>query len=504
MTNKDKSFWQKNWLTIAIVTILMVVAIAMCFLLSADHPTPRETALESLILAVFSFTASYLVSKILAEINYNQTLRDNGVQIASGIIVLKRQIGNLSDWTARKKIEFKKDEQVTAALDHVQCTLNMFRDLNDAALGGVAGVIGDALAQYETVMKQVSKIRGDVSEETAEIEKEMQMADPSQFKKLETKIQNINESSEKLISQLSRQTPLPIPSGPIKKKFDERCPYCSGPNYFEMIDRPGETRTILCKNCGGRFNAHIAAGLGMFIRKNPKFQRRMDLLTNQIGVLPSAINHPAPAEPDAATPTPASTTATPILASLPKRENPPAVYPKPTENLVGTITFRETLLENKNWISNDRKEESRRLLKETQSFVESGQLKYIAQMILKADQQLRDAGQKRTPQILQSLVLAAPREDGATNSAIRVFVKHILRGHAFAFVGFSASHFFYAEYTNNLDEPSLINAYARGSLKFLCRLRPLSEADSSWLAELLLGGAIENAEETVKQFFQKY
>jgi hypothetical protein len=261
-------------------------------------------------------------------------------------------------------------------------------------------------------------------------------------------------------------------------------------------------------DCGGRFNAHIAAGLGMFIRKNPKFQRRADTLTNQSGVLPSATSRPAPAEPAVATPppatTPAATTAAPTLASLPKNENPPAVYPKPTENLVGKITFRETLLENKNWISNDRKEESRKLLKETQSFVESGQLKYIAQMILKADQQLRDAGQKRTPQILQSLVLAAPREDGATNTAIRVFVKHILRGHAFAFVGFSASHFFYAEYTNNLDEASLINAYARGSLKFLCRLRPLSEADSSWLAELLLGGAIENAEETVKQFFQKY
>jgi hypothetical protein len=186
-----------------------------------------------------------------------------------------------------------------------------------------------------------------------------------------------------------------------------------------------------------------------------------------------------------------------------RNENSPVLHPEATESFVGAITFRETLLSNKIWISNDRKEESRRLLKETQSFVESEQLKQIVQIILNVDQQLQNAGQKRTPQALQSLALAAPRESAVSNGAIRVFVKHVLRGHGFTFPSLSASHFFYTEYTNNLDESSLLNAYAHGSLKFLSRLRPLSEADSSWLAELLFGGLSENFKETVKYFFQK-
>jgi len=102
--SKGKTFWEKNWLTLVIVLILMIVAIAMCYLLADEKNTPRDTALETLLLTVFSFLSSYLVSKIFAEMSYSQTLRDNGVQIASGIIVLKRQIESLSDWTAQKRL----------------------------------------------------------------------------------------------------------------------------------------------------------------------------------------------------------------------------------------------------------------------------------------------------------------------------------------------------------------------------------------------------------------
>ena len=122
MNKKDKTFWQRNWLNIVLVVLLMCVVVAMCFLLASNQPTttPRETALETLILTVFSFAASFLVSKVFAERAYSQTLRDHGVQIASGIIVLKRQIENLAEWTALKRVAFKRDEHVEAAFEHVQ------------------------------------------------------------------------------------------------------------------------------------------------------------------------------------------------------------------------------------------------------------------------------------------------------------------------------------------------------------------------------------------------
>ena len=119
MPQKDKTFWQKNWINIVVVVVLMIVVVVMCFLLasSSPTPTPRESALETLILTVSSFLASFMVSKVYAEMSYSQTLRDHGVQIASGIIVLKRQIDNLSDWTAQKRLAFKKDDSVEAALE---------------------------------------------------------------------------------------------------------------------------------------------------------------------------------------------------------------------------------------------------------------------------------------------------------------------------------------------------------------------------------------------------
>ncbi|MEK7753184.1 MAG: hypothetical protein AAB654_14770 [Acidobacteriota bacterium] len=118
--------------------------------------------------------ASLIVTKIYAEQGHGQSLRDHGVQIAGGIIVLKRQIESLADWIAAKRNQTKSGPQVPevtdAALEHIELTLSGFRGMTDAALGGIAGVIGDALAQYEPVMGQVSRIRLDAVHQTREIE----------------------------------------------------------------------------------------------------------------------------------------------------------------------------------------------------------------------------------------------------------------------------------------------------------------------------------------------
>jgi hypothetical protein len=514
MKNKDKTFWGKNWLTLVIVTILMIVAIAMCFLLATTQPTPtpRETALETLILTVFTFAASYLVSKIFAEMSYSQTLRDNGVQIASGIIVLKRQIEKLSEWTGKKRISFKKDGQVDASLEHVQCTLDMFRDMNNAALGGIAGVIGDALAQYENVMMQVSAIRGDALERTTEIEKKIQIADSSQVPALQNEIEEIQEKSEKRILELSRQTLLPIPSAPTKRKFSDKCPYCSGLNEFEMFDRPGETRSVLCRNCGGRFNAHVALGQRVFTRARPRppwgnSQHGSPGVCTPVTV--SSNSPSAPAVGTSAVSTPAvpltlgvgvapgtvTSTASPADAALGTEGS--NSEPNELPSSIGTVTFRESLLASKVWIYSDRKTEVRRLLSETHSWVEPEYLKGVVAALLAADQRLRTSGKRRTANALQSVVFAIPNGDGIANTVFRRFVKLALMGRAFK-SGTIKSSFFSAEYFNDLDENSLLAAYARGCIWRVANLRPLSVSDSPWLAELLFGASSGEFEEMVR------
>ena len=151
---------------------MIVIISAMAYLIAtAQAQRPRENGLEEFLLASASFVASFLVTKIYAQETYSQTLRDHGVQIASGIMVLKRQIERLTDWVSGKRSLLSRDANqantaTDACLEHVQESLEGFLGLTDAALGGIAGVIGAALAEYETVMQQISRIRADTLAQT--------------------------------------------------------------------------------------------------------------------------------------------------------------------------------------------------------------------------------------------------------------------------------------------------------------------------------------------------
>ena len=224
--------------------------------------TYNQTA-DSNLLTIASVIASLIVTKIYAEQGYSQNLRDHGVQIAGGIIVLKRQIEVLSEWVVSKRNQVRAGahipEVTDAVLQHIEQTLSGFRGMTDAALGGIAGVIGDALAQYESVMEQVSRIRLDALHQTREIEQKLQTAvSPAEIGALQTQIQEIALKTERDIAQLAPKSAIPIPEQtkrlaeevPLLRPFSCPCPACSKDNSVQMPNRAGETRTMNCACCG--------------------------------------------------------------------------------------------------------------------------------------------------------------------------------------------------------------------------------------------------------------
>jgi len=174
----DKTAWgflKTYSLNITLAVLMVALGAWMAFLIAtSDGKSPREGAYQAIVLTIASVIASLIVTKIYAEQGHGQSLRDHGVQIAGGIIVLKRQIEALADWVAAKRNQLQAGLQIPevtdAVLEHIEQTLSGFRGMTDAALGGIAGVIGDALAQYESVMEQVSRVRLDALHQTREIE----------------------------------------------------------------------------------------------------------------------------------------------------------------------------------------------------------------------------------------------------------------------------------------------------------------------------------------------
>jgi len=266
VTDQNESFRSKNWLSLAVIGLLVLVIVGVGYLMSAGpKQTEREAALEAAILTAASVAVSALVTKIYAEATYGQSLRDHGVQIASGMMVLKHQIEGLVEWVGQKRANvtspIRQGYDANGILEHVELTLQGFREMTDAALGGIAGVIGDALAQYEAVMEQIGNLRLEAVKQTTQIQQEISTAiSSSEIARLQDQIQNIALRTEREISKLARKSALPIPEVGQKRSATVKCPHCNLEAKFEILDIQGQTQIVVCDGCGGKFNAHIISG----------------------------------------------------------------------------------------------------------------------------------------------------------------------------------------------------------------------------------------------------
>lgn len=248
---------------LAVLCIAMIVIITIVMAKNATL-TPLENALLTFILTAASCFISYLATKIYAEAGFNQVLRDHGVQIARNVMELKSQISSLSDWVSTKRAVLIEEEggnqDIEAALEHIQLTLRGFQGLADNAVGGIAGVIGDAYNQYEDFLDKITRIRKEAEVETFEITERLQNAGtPTDARDLEEQLVKISDEAKRKVSALAERSSMPIPITSLPHAFTAKCPSCSAVNTFDMIPQRGETKIVVCPACRNRFNAHLSS-----------------------------------------------------------------------------------------------------------------------------------------------------------------------------------------------------------------------------------------------------
>src|SRR5579884_1816401 len=120
-----------NWFKMAAIIAMCALAAWMAEMLVAPQLTTREIALITIILTAASMVVSALIAKMFADSASGKSLRDQGVQIARGIMVLRRQIDNLSEWVTLKSGTMPRgqhaDLRVEGILEHIEETLSVFR-----------------------------------------------------------------------------------------------------------------------------------------------------------------------------------------------------------------------------------------------------------------------------------------------------------------------------------------------------------------------------------------
>jgi hypothetical protein len=457
--DKEMSSWTGNVWSYILIILSLIFSVALCYLLSRPEKTPLENFLESAGMLVFSSLASFLVSKMLSEVSYTKTLRDHGVQIASNIMMLKNQTRNLARWVVKKRSFYEENSIHDAELDHIQETLQGFIEINDATLKGVAGIIGDAFAQYKSTMDQIAVVREKTDKETAEIQNKMQFAGAEEASVLQNKIEQIKTESEKTIQALSAQTRLPVPLPPVKKLFVGPCPHCGKANEFEMLHRPGQTNSFICKHCRGMYNAHIGNNDNVFTRpKNVKHPKKI-----------SDTGDDALAKPE-------------CLSGIKIQ----SVNEKP-------------FLRSRDWIGSDKKFEIVKILRESQFRIDPTEVVLLCALFAKHDKRLRDAGMTRTPYGLLNAILADDSKP-VSNSVVRIFIKILMQGDTFKFDEGNSN--WRTPFSNNFEEEKLLEKFLEGTIKRIKRIRPIVEADAEWLCEILLTEDHKNKVESIKQLIK--
>lgn len=281
------AFLGKNWLNLILILAAIICMVWAGNLLTLPKQTGREIGLATFILAAASSFLSVVTTKMYAKIGFDETLRDHGVQIAKAIRVLQDEMAVLQNWVFQKRAWLrgspKAADHVDPALEHIEQTLRVCQNMTGTALGGITGVIGDAVAQYESLMEEMSRVRIETSRETAELEEEIETASSSQdLEQLQDRLRQIAREGQEKLSQLVETAGVPAPPEPPKQSFIATCPYCFAKKTTELTLRKGQTEVVICDICRRPFNTHINGALRLVVRPLRRRTLNGEQFTNEV------------------------------------------------------------------------------------------------------------------------------------------------------------------------------------------------------------------------------
>lgn len=232
----------------------------------------------AIALAIGSGIISWVVSKHYSQISAAHSLRDYGVQVARGVMVMQSNVRQLNEFVIEKRLATHTVQQellVDAHLEHVQHTLIGLLKQADATLTGVAGIIGEDLKQHDDVVAQITAIRNQAASETKNLlltqssvnAPSVTQSNPGDVLELSRKLDEIDRRASDLIANVSKSTRLPVfEQATIERTVSVMCPYCKSENAVLMSGMPGQTKLTDCMSCRRLFNVHMSPTGIAFVR----------------------------------------------------------------------------------------------------------------------------------------------------------------------------------------------------------------------------------------------
>ena len=299
------------------------------------------------------------------------------------------------------------------------------------------------------------------------------------------------------LSEMRRLQPEQIP----QQEFTAQCPVCEKSIVVSMPDRPGETKPVVCDTCRSRFNVHVKGPHPAFVRLIEKGAQVISTISAAPPTLIETVNCPQCQEILSVEISDEIGSTRTIKCSNCNTEvnihrlETGKIYAR-VENKLSTGTPTGIHL----W----------QFLKQTDAWVRPEMLFYLVPLTIQASSEKSD-GEALTPDSLCKRIflrMDAGTPAGINRTVVRYFIKLLFLGRAFKFPDDTQTTF-RAPFTNALDEPTIIQAFARGVIgrlrgKFdltvadLPELRKLFPVEMAGFEEALLQALAESKDVAIK------
>lgn len=272
-----------KWLAFS---ILVLGAVASIILLGLYAQTPRENVLLSIVLAIFSILASWILSHYYSETGHKQVieevrnshqenLRTYARKAAEKVENLSGELSRLSGLLQQELENDEYDNSETALISKQERLLsaihiiNTLKSANDTYLSDWRGVIGDELEQrqeeeeetQELLREVIDRIEGFVSKEglasvphsgaTDEISREIE--------KIHRDIRNISSA----VGAVPVVRPRAL--GRRRVEVEQPCPSCGELLHYKQRERKNTTKVVTCTSCEAKAISRYAPDEGFHL-----------------------------------------------------------------------------------------------------------------------------------------------------------------------------------------------------------------------------------------------
>lgn len=265
------------------------------------------------------------------------------------------------------------------------------------------------------------------------------------------------------------------------QQFAVQCPFCNGSSEVLMPDHGGATKPTICSSCGKRFNVHMTAEHSAFVRPIAP----ISTIRAQLPMITEAVQCPNCQEA--------------LTIELPERpgETRSRFCPKcgNAVNAHRTTTGGVRIGGKFNGPNND----WALFLNSTDAWVEPSAVIPFISMAAEASAKSSE-GVEVTPDGLSKMIIHRIGADhlGLAKSMVRPFVKLLFLGGAFQFPP-EVEKGWKTPLANVLNQPLLIQAYARGVVHRLKAKFILTPAELPQLCQLLFPNDTVGADEALRQ-----